>query len=54
MRKTARDTATDVADFGMADQHSADRQAWEVLLSGPKDADRSVLLLPGGANAARS
>lgn len=54
MRKTARDTATDVADFGMADQHSADRQAWEVLISGPKDADRSVLLLPGGANAARS
>jgi len=54
MRKTARDTATDVADFGMADQHSAVRQAWEVLLSGPKDADRSVLLLPGGANAARS
>jgi len=54
MPKTARDTATDVADFGMADQHSADRQAWEVLLSGPKDADRSVLLLPGGANAARS
>jgi hypothetical protein len=54
MRKTARDTATAVADFGMADQHSADRQAWEVLFSGPKDAKRSVLLLPGGANAARS
>ena len=54
MRKTARDTATDVADLGMADQHSADRKAWELLISGPKDAERSVLLLPGGANAARS
>ena len=54
MRKTARDTATDVADFGMADQHSADREAWELLISGPGDAERSVLLLPGGANAARS
>ena len=30
------------------------REAWEVLTSGPSDADRSVLLLPGGANAARS
>lgn len=30
------------------------RQAWEVLTAGPEDADRSVLLLPGGANAARS
>ena len=54
MPKTARDTATDVADLGMADQHSADRKAWELLISGPKDAERSVLLLPGGANAARS
>src|SRR3954464_14819929 len=27
---------------------------WELLASGPPDADRSVLLLPGGANAARS
>ncbi len=54
MRKNARDTATDVADIAMADHHPADRQAWEVLISGPKDADRSVLLLPGGANAARS
>ena len=54
MRKTARDTATDVADFGMADQHSADREPWELLISGPKDAERSVLLLPGGANSARS
>src|SRR4051794_18009136 len=30
------------------------RQAWELLTAGPQDADRSVLLLPGGANAARS
>jgi hypothetical protein len=30
------------------------RQAWEVLTAGPEDADHSVLLLPGGANAARS
>ena len=30
------------------------REAWEVLIAGPEDADRSVLLLPGGANAARS
>src|SRR6516165_11197136 len=30
------------------------REAWERLIVGPKDADRSVLLLPGGANAARS
>lgn len=30
------------------------REAWEILTSGPPDADRSVLLLPGGANAARS
>ena len=30
------------------------REAWEVLTAGPEDADRSVLLLPGGANAARS
>lgn len=28
--------------------------AWELLTSGPEDADHSVLLLPGGANAARS
>ena len=54
MPKTARDTATDAADFGMAEQHSADRKAWELLISGPEDAERSVLLLPGGANAARS
>ena len=54
MPKTARDTATDVADFGVADQHSANREAWELLISGPADAERSVLLLPGGANAARS
>src|SRR5262245_48381727 len=30
------------------------REAWELLIEGPEDADRSVLLLPGGANAARS
>ena len=30
------------------------REAWEVLVSGPPDADDAVLLLPGGANAARS
>ncbi|GAB3792906.1 alpha/beta fold hydrolase [Nocardioides ungokensis] len=30
------------------------RSAWEVLVAGPEDAARSVLLLPGGANAARS
>ena len=30
------------------------RQSWELLTAGPPDADRSVLLLPGGANAARS
>jgi pimeloyl-ACP methyl ester carboxylesterase len=30
------------------------RDAWELLVEGPPDAERSVLLLPGGANAARS
>ena len=30
------------------------REAWELLIAGPEDADRSVLLLPGGANSARS
>jgi len=30
------------------------RKSWELLTAGPPDADRSVLLLPGGANAARS
>jgi len=30
------------------------RAAWELLTSGPDDAGRAVLLLPGGANAARS
>jgi pimeloyl-ACP methyl ester carboxylesterase len=30
------------------------RDAWELLTSGPEDASHSVLLLPGGANAARS
>jgi pimeloyl-ACP methyl ester carboxylesterase len=30
------------------------REAWETYVTGPAGADRSVLLLPGGANAARS
>ena len=30
------------------------REAWELLTAGPPQADRSVLLLPGGANAAGS
>ena len=30
------------------------RESWELLIAGPAQADRSVLLLPGGANAARS
>ncbi len=30
------------------------REAWELLTAGPPEAHRSVLLLPGGANAARS
>lgn len=30
------------------------REAWELLTAGPDEADQSVLLLPGGANAARS
>jgi pimeloyl-ACP methyl ester carboxylesterase len=30
------------------------RQAWELLTAGPAEAERAVLLLPGGANAARS
>ncbi len=30
------------------------REAWELVTTGPPDAGRSVLLLPGGANAARS
>ena len=30
------------------------REAWELLTAGPDDAERRVLLLPGGANAARS
>jgi pimeloyl-ACP methyl ester carboxylesterase len=32
----------------------ATREAWERLIVGPPDADRSVLLLPGGACSARS
>ena len=30
------------------------REAWELLIAGPENADRSVLLLPGGACSARS
>ena len=30
------------------------RESWELLTAGPADARRSVLFLPGGANAARS
>ena len=30
------------------------RESWELLTAGPPDADRAVLFLPGGANAARS
>ena len=30
------------------------RAAWELLTAGPPEAERTVLLLPGGANAARS
>jgi pimeloyl-ACP methyl ester carboxylesterase len=30
------------------------REAWELLIAGPADANRSVLFLPGGAMAARS
>jgi len=30
------------------------REPWELLIAGPPDADRTVLLLPGGANSARS
>jgi hypothetical protein len=30
------------------------RESWELLTAGPPDADRTVLLLPGGSNAARS
>ena len=30
------------------------REAWELVTAGPDDADQSVLLIPGGANAARS
>ena len=35
-------------------REAAVREAWELVVAGPPDADRSVLLLPGGANAARS
>ena len=30
------------------------REAWELVVAGPQDANRSVLLLPGGTNSARS
>ena len=30
------------------------RESWELLSTGPPDAERAVLCLPGGANAARS
>jgi hypothetical protein len=30
------------------------RESWEILTAGPPDAARSVLLVPGGAMAARS
>ena len=30
------------------------REAWERLIVGPRDSDRSILLLPGGACSARS
>src|SRR6188768_1705543 len=30
------------------------RAAWELLTAGPPEAERTVLLLPGGASAARS
>jgi pimeloyl-ACP methyl ester carboxylesterase len=40
------------ADLGW--QEKTMREAWELLIAGPEEADRSVLLLPGGANAARS
>jgi pimeloyl-ACP methyl ester carboxylesterase len=30
------------------------RDAWELLIAGPEEANQTVLLLPGGANAARS
>jgi hypothetical protein len=39
---------------GIRPEEKAVREAWELLIAGPEDADRSVLLLPGGANAARS
>lgn len=32
----------------------ASREAWELVVAGPEDAERSVLLLPGGACSARS
>ena len=43
----SRKVGADVAEVAV-------REAWELVTSGPEDADRSVLLLPGGANAARS
>jgi pimeloyl-ACP methyl ester carboxylesterase len=46
------ETSTDGTVLGTGGE--AMREAWERLIVGPLDADRSVLLLPGGANAARS
>ena len=46
------ETSTDGTVLGA--RGMAMRQAWERLILGPPGADRSVLLLPGGANAARS
>src|SRR5687768_10861352 len=40
--------------MGAHRSEAAMRESWELLTAGPPDADRSVLLLPGGANAARS
>ena len=44
-----------VAAYGSRiSQKVAMRESWEILTAGPPDAARSVLLLPGGAMAARS
>jgi pimeloyl-ACP methyl ester carboxylesterase len=49
----SRSSRPTVTEWGVVAE-VAMREAWELLTSGPEDADRSVLLLPGGANAARS
>jgi hypothetical protein len=48
--------ALGVSVYGLepADGEVVVRESWELLTMGPPDADRSVLCLPGGANAARS